>query len=95
MLFDTTIQAIFTDIDADEDGTVIQQAAAKYDYILGKYGTTTYTNFLGRSVVNQSNALGKKIVADNTLTIILVIVSLSAFSVMMHFVCCKKRRKHE
>lgn len=34
---------------ADEYGTVVEQCVARYDYIVGKYGSDVYQDFMGRS----------------------------------------------
>lgn len=50
-------QAKYQNALADPDGDTYQIAAAKYDYILSKYGTGKYENFLGRAV-SGSSAMG-------------------------------------
>ena len=33
----------------DENGTILEQCVARYDYVVGKYGSETYSDFIGRS----------------------------------------------
>lgn len=88
---DSTLQQGLTDMDADEDGTIIQRAMAKYDYILGKYGTGTYSNFLNRTVINNSNKLGKTVVTNNTMLLLVVIAALGTFTFAAWFIHKKKQ----
>ena len=34
---------------ANENGTIVEQCVARYDYIVGKYGSDVYQDFMGRS----------------------------------------------
>lgn len=43
-------QARYRNAEADAGGDTYQRVAAKYDYILSKYGTGKYHNFLGREI---------------------------------------------
>ena len=43
------MSALFKSASADEDGDVIERAAARYDYIVRKYGTGTFTDFANRN----------------------------------------------
>ena len=88
---DSTLQEDLSNADADEDGTIVEKAMAKYDYIVGKYGTTNYSNFMGRSITNQSNFVGKTIIPSYLLTIIIIFTTLGLFSVAMFFILKKKR----
>ena len=89
----SSLQEELTNMDADEDGSIIQKAMAKYDYILGKYGTSSYTNFLNRSVVNSSNRLGTKVVTNNTLVILIVMSVLGTMTFAGWFI--RKKRHYD
>lgn len=43
-------QGKYMNAEADPNGDVYQRVAVKYDYILSKYGTEKYRNFLGREI---------------------------------------------
>ena len=88
---DSTLQQGLTEMDADEDGTIIQRAMAKYDYIIGKYGTGTYSNFLSRTVINNSNKLGKTVVTNNAMLLLVVIATLGTFTFAAWFIHKKKQ----
>ena len=46
-------QGKYKDAQADATGDTYQRVVAKYDYILSKYGTEEYENFLGRAVADS------------------------------------------
>ena len=88
---DSTLQQNLTEMDADEDGSIIQKAMAKYDYILAKYGTTNYSNFLGRSIINNSNRTAQPIVNNNTMVILIIMSVLGTFTFAAWFFHKKKQ----
>lgn len=48
-------QGKYKDVQADAGGDTYQRVVAKYDYILSKYGTEEYENFLRREVMESSS----------------------------------------
>lgn len=48
-------QGLFKTAVGNEDGSLIEQAVAKYDYIVRKYGSDTYTNFMDRAIESASS----------------------------------------
>lgn len=42
-------KALFASVVSNEEGTKIEQCVARYDYIVGKYGSDVYQDFMGRS----------------------------------------------
>ena len=42
-------KALFASAVSDEEGTKVEQCVARYDYIVGKYGSDVYQDFMGRS----------------------------------------------
>lgn len=42
---------------ANESGTDIEKAMARYDYIVAKYGTSTHENFINRTISNSANRM--------------------------------------
>ena len=88
----------FKNTTANQLGTSIQQAAAKYDYIVGKYGTSSYSDFANRnpSPLNSGAILKTAQINSNTLiTVIstLSIVSLAGFGI--YFFLKKKKHNEE
>ncbi len=87
--------------DGDQDGTYVEQAIARYDFIIKKYGTSKYNDYIGRSSKvsypeTTSNAINNINSGDSdnstlilTLTIGLAVLSLTSLLVI------KKKRKHQ
>ena len=51
---DTAHKAVLVNAAADENGTVIEQAMARYDFLCRKY--SQFNNFIGRNSANASNS---------------------------------------
>ncbi len=64
---------------ANEDGSDLQKAVAKYDYIVAKYGSSTYTNFMEREITEM--AMNNVLVMRSQTTTI--IISVAVLSVLM------------
>ena len=81
---------------ASESGDEIGQALARYDYVVGKYGTSTYSDFMSR---NPSPIGGAKIVlntlgeSSNTVAII-VIISLVSVTAIGGYFFIKRRQEN-
>lgn len=75
-------QSVLTSMQANPNGSTAQQAVAKYDYIVGKYGTETYEDFMGRNPeplgINNPNLFN---FGSDTNTTTLVVVLVSALSI--------------
>lgn len=73
-------QGKYKDAQADANGDTYQRVVAKYDYILSKYESGEYENFLGRDISRlvgaSSSYVGSDVVALAALC--LVVVALSA-----------------
>lgn len=55
----------------DENGTILEQCVARYDYVVGKYGSETYSDFIGRSPerpLGLSAGLNGGLTAEDTAT---------------------------
>ena len=69
---------------ANENGNVNEQAMARYDLVIRKYGKATYTDFIGRfsdGGVNASAKLFGIVNDDNNSPITMIIVLISVLSV--------------
>ena len=83
---------------ASESGDAIEQALAKYDYIVGKYGSATYADFLGR---NPAPINGSKITifgnsdisSNNTILIIAIVSVLSIAGIGGYFFLRRKKEQ--
>ena len=66
---------------ASKTGSNIEQCLARYDYIVGKYGTTKFTNFMLRDVkpiAGAFNNFGIEAETDNSMIIIVSIAATTA-----------------
>ncbi len=88
---DSTYQSTLQNADANESGTTIEQAMARYDYIVAKY---SYDNFINRTISNSANRMN---MLDNSSAInILVVFGVTAVLTGITFVAYYlKKRKQE
>lgn len=86
-------KAVIRTANGNASGTDIQKAVLKYDYIIGKYGTT-YTNYIGRSVVTSAvkNPLSDNVNNDSYMAII-VIIGLIGFTSVGAFFYVRKHKE--
>ena len=78
-------------------GTTVQsvaEAIARYDYIVAKYGSETFTNFISRSITPLSGApyVISTISNNNSSTIIIVVVALTSISSIGVLLVIKRKR---
>lgn len=69
-------QLKYAKADASSDN-IVEKAMAKYDFIVGKYGASSYTDYIGRnpSSLNTSNLFFKEESKNNALLISMVLVT--------------------
>lgn len=91
-----TSKYILKNTSANPSGDTIAQFVARYDYIVGKYGSSTYTDFLGR---NPSRLAGFRIPLfesiiskDNSIIIVIISTTITALAVGGYFFF--RRKKH-
>lgn len=82
-------QGKYKDAQADATGDTYQRVVAKYDYILSKYGTEEYANFLGRDVKETALATSY----NDLSTIALLGLSLIAVAAFLFLVIARKRKQ--
>ena len=81
-------------------GDTLQNALARYDYIISTYGTNTYSDFLGRvsagSVVSGSRFnIGLLFTSNNTNTVaIIVIISMVSVTAIGGYFFLRKRKEN-
>lgn len=63
---------------ADSEGDTYQRVAAKYDYVLSKYGTEKYENFLGRAVKGTNAVANYDVLNFTVLVGVVAIVAITA-----------------
>jgi len=76
-------------------GSAIERAVERYDYVLAKYGTTNYANFMDRSVVSLSAATitGSFYTTSNTAVLMIVLVSFTALVATAGYFLLKKKKE--
>lgn len=83
---------LFSKAVAQADGDVFQQVAAKYDYIVGKYGADTYKDFMGRNPSQLSGLLVNKNNLDYSSIIAVAALALAGVAAA-GFMIASRRRK--
>ena len=91
VLFDSD-KTYLKEAEASKTGNKVEQAVARYDYIVGKYGTSSYSDFLLRepAPINHSG-VSFAAESDNSIFIILLIAA-SSLSTMVLLVIKKKKK---
>ena len=88
-----TDKAVFTNATADAEGSSEERVAARYDYIVTKYGSTTFTNFMSRSGLPASANSGVRAMGSNNSALIIVVITafVSATFIGGYFLLRKKK----
>ena len=80
-----------------ENGTIIEQAMHRYDYMIAKYGTATYNNFIGRTItpLTYNNSMLPFVISDSSsMTAIIIILTLVGVTSIGVIVTLKKRKEN-
>ncbi len=92
---DADVQKIFAEGTANETGTIVEQCLARYDYVLRKYGSVTYDDFMERGVEPSGYALPLDGNNSNTAAIAaLGAVSLVALAFGSAVIIKKRKKQH-
>ncbi|MDY5669225.1 MAG: bacterial Ig-like domain-containing protein [Bacilli bacterium] len=92
-------QTEFRIASANASGNVIEQAVAKYDYIITKYGVTNYVDFMGRveygslTLANNRIEFADKLDSQSTI-ICVVILTLLSVSTIGGYIILKKTKEN-
>lgn len=91
---DTDHKTVLVNAIANESGSIIEQAMARYDFLCRKY--SEFNNFIGRSSANASNSISnlvyKSLFGDKALVIALSIVSGVVVAGAIILISLKKKR---
>ena len=95
-------QAILTNATANQSGTAIQQAVARYDYIVGKYnkglGITSYTDFMHRDPsaigVSARVILSGINVNSSAISVVVIVMSMVSLTAVGGYFFLRKRREN-
>ena len=85
----STTKNLFKSASANESGTTLEKAVAKYDYIVRKYH---YTNFMSRTGLSSNNPV---VVTNNNTSLIVVVLSMSCISLLAVSIFFIKSKKKE
>ena len=94
VLFDSDKTYLKT-VEASETGNKVEQAVARYDYIVGKYGTSSYSDFLLREPVPINRSGITYIEENDNSMFIIVLVAISSLSTMVLLIIKKKKRSNK
>ena len=92
-------QTEFKIASANASGNVIEQAVAKYDYIITKYGVTNYVDFMGRveygslTLANNRIEFADKLDSQSTI-ICVVVLTLLSVSTIGGYIILKKTKEN-
>ena len=85
---DSTEQSSLQSATANENGTTVEQAMARYDYVVAKY---SYHNFINRTISNSSNRM-MGIIDNNSVVLITVVLGLLTVTSFAAFYMLRKRK---
>ena len=73
---------------ANESGTTVEQAMARYDYVVAKYG---YTNFIGRTISNSAHRMNG-IIDNNAVVVLTATLALLSTTAFAAFYMLRKKK---
>ncbi len=96
--FDNVIKGVDLEIIRNEvanpNGTNLQKALAKYDYIISKYGDTQYQNYLERNIsIGKANVFG--IASNSNLPLISILSLMGIGSILGATFLLKKKKENK
>ena len=71
---------------------IVANAMSKYDYIVGKYGTATYSDFINRNPAQFGNTFIHSFTEDNTNYLIVISVTVISMLAVTGFIIIRKRK---
>ena len=90
----STDQSTLETTSSNKNGSALQQGLARYDYIVGKYGTSTYSDFLSRNPVSLSNNVMNPYANETIFIVIIILSAISLSSLSFFFIIRKKKYTH-
>ncbi|MCQ2742014.1 MAG: endonuclease [Bacilli bacterium] len=78
---------------ANDSGTSVERCVSRYDLLVGKYGTETYADFMGRNPAHLSGSFMVPMSDSGTQVIIFALIGLGAVNAVGALYLLK-RRKH-
>lgn len=75
---------------------IVAEAMAKYDYIVAKYGTTEYENFIvGRNIITQQLSLNRNSYNSTNNTALIMVLCFTSFLLAASFYFINRKRKQK
>ena len=87
------VKTLFTEATANEAGTNVQKVAARYDYIVAKYGETSYANFMTRSV-SSAPAIKPNTFNTTNVTAIVAVTAVLSLTAVAGLAISKKKKEN-
>ena len=91
VLFDSEKTYLKT-AEANELGNKVEQAVARYDYVVGKYGTDSYTDFLFRDPAPISHSAFTISENNESSVLIILLIATSSLSTLVLLIIKKKKK---
>ena len=85
-------KTILAEADRDEEGTVVEQAMARYDYLTGKYDLSNFINGRTPVVFAESNHFVPGQANTTSSTIVIVVVALTSITSIGVLLVIKRKR---
>ena len=102
----TSFENVYANLDSDSKNTLkstspsnaeVSEYVARYDYIVGKYGTSTYSDFIGRNPASIGNhrisSLIDGLTNENSTMIIIIIASILAITTLAGYFLIRRKQK--
>ena len=91
-----TSYTVLDDADKLTLKTLSNEATVRYDYIIAKYGTTNYENFIGRTItpLGNSRMVLSNIIGNDTVIPVIILVSVLALTSIGAYVFIRKRKEN-
>lgn len=93
-MLNTVEASILKNTAANKDGEITEQAMHYYDYIIYKYGESSFTNYIGREVSFSSSLISLKRDDKNSFVIpTIVLIMVTSTSLTLYYFSRKRKRE--
>ena len=86
-------KAIFETTISNDQGTNIERCVSRYDYVIAKYGTADFANFMNRQISNDANTNSNLIMNDLTTIYIIIAISIISVTCICAFTIVKRHKE--
>ena len=81
------------DAKANQGGTTVQQAVARYDAIVAKYGTSSYEDFMERNVAPAAPVIRSMVEDYTTVTTVVTVSAIASVTLVGGLALTKKKKE--